>query len=130
MKLEHLAIWARDIEVLRRFYEMYFGATSSEKYVNSAKKFESYFLSFESGARLELMHRPDINKRRNDFEDGECLGYAHLAISVESELKVDALTNRLTSDGYSCIDGPRRTGDKCYESAILDPEGNRIEITS
>ena len=130
MKLEHFAIWANDVDTIRHFYETYFGAVSNEKYTNSAKKFESYFLSFESGARLEVMHRPDVNETRNGGNDSEFLGYAHLAISVGSESNVDVLTEQIVSDGFKCIDGPRRTGDGYYESVILDPEGNRIEITS
>jgi lactoylglutathione lyase len=27
------------------------------------------------------------------------------------------------------VDGPRRTGDGYYESVVLDPEGNRLELT-
>ncbi len=56
------------------------------------------------------------------------LGWAHLAISVGSERLVDELTQRLRNDGVAVIDGPRRTGDGYYESVVIDPDGNRIEI--
>jgi lactoylglutathione lyase len=127
MKLEHFAAWSGNIERLREFYECYFGARSNAKYTNAKTGFESYFLSFDDGARLELMQRPDI--RPNDRAEETIRGYAHLAISVGSEEIVDALTKRLEEDGYECLSGPRRTGDGYYESVILDPDGNRIEIT-
>ncbi len=114
---------------MRVFYETWFGATANEKYSNSQKQFQSYFLSFASGARLELMQRPDISAVNRQDAGQEFHGYAHLAISVGSEAAVDDLTARLVAAGFPKLDGPRRTGDGYYESVILDPEGNRIEIT-
>lgn len=128
MQITHLAIWVTDLEKLKTFYEDYFEAQASTKYVNTEKQFQSYFLTFNSGARLELMHRPDIPSTGRSVGQ-ESLGYTHLAMSVGSEAAVDALTKRLAHDGYQRLDGPRRTGDGYYESVILDPEGNRIEIT-
>lgn len=128
-RIEHVAIWARDIERLKSFYEKYFDAEASSKYTNERKQFQSYFLTFSSGARLELMQRPDVNETKGNKVTREFPGYAHLAISTGSESAVDELTNKLTGDGYKLLDGPRRTGDGYYESVILDPEGNRIEIT-
>jgi lactoylglutathione lyase len=126
MRIEHVALWTRDIERLRAFYERYFGATAGGRYENQRKQFQSYFLSFEDGARLELMHSPrigDADARK------ERIGYAHLALSLGSEAAVDALTGRLRADGYAVIDGPRHTGDGYYESVVLDPDGNRIELS-
>ena len=128
MHIEHVAIWTKNLERLKTFYETYFQAQAGEKYVNPTKQFESYFLSFAAGARLELMARPDIPASRDDVE-AQFTGYIHLAISVGSKEQVDALTRRLQQDGYGVIDGPRRTGDGYYESVVLDPDGNRIEIT-
>lgn len=128
MHITHLAIWANDLEGLKAFYERYFGARASATYRNAQKQFESCFLTFTTGARLELMHRPDIPGAAVR-SGAESLGYAHLALSVGSEAAVDELTVRLVNDGYRRLDGPRRTGDGYYESVILDPEGNRIEIT-
>jgi lactoylglutathione lyase len=127
MKIEHMAIWTGDIERLRTFYETYFDATPSARYVNAAKQFESCFLSFPEGARLEIMHSPQIHPRAQ--EDPARTGYAHLAFSMGSREQVDALTSRLQNDGYRLLDGPRVTGDGYYESLFLDPDGNRIEIT-
>jgi len=127
MKIDHLAIWVSDLEASRQFYETYFKATAGEKYHNPTKSFTSYFLSFEEGCRLELMYRPDIAKV---LEQGqEALGFTHFAISVASKSKVDTLTERLRQDGFNILSEPRTTGDDYYESVVLDPEGNRIEIT-
>jgi lactoylglutathione lyase len=125
MHIEHVALWTRNLEKLKAFYETYFGAQSGAKYVNTEKQFESYFMSFASGARLELMQMPTIPSSR----EGQSAGYAHLAFSAGSEPLVDALTARLQKDGYQVISGPRHTGDGYYESIVIDPDGNRVEIT-
>lgn len=126
MRIEHVAIWVNDLERSREFYTTTFGAVSGERYENPAKRFSSYFLSFPGdGARLELMAKPGLNK-----SEADALGYAHLAISVGSERAVNKLTERLRANGYSIIDGPRRTGDGYYEAVVLDPDGNRVEITA
>lgn len=128
MQISHFALWVNDLERVKSFYERYFGAQANAKYVNERKQFQSYFLTFAGGPSLELMQRPDI--RPLDRAPGqEFLGYAHLAVAVGSTTAVDGLTARLVADGYRHIDGPRWTGDGYYESAIVDPEGNRIEIT-
>ena len=129
IRIEHIAIWANDIETLKAFYERYFAATANAKYSNEKKQFQSYFLTFASGARLELMQRPDVKPLTGKNPTQEWIGYAHLALSVGSEMAVDELTQRLVNDGYKRLAGPRRTGDGYYESVVLDPEGNRIEIT-
>ncbi|MEZ4656284.1 MAG: VOC family protein [Caldilineaceae bacterium] len=128
MKIEHIAIWTTRLEELKSFYERYFGARTNAKYRNAAKQYESYFLTFASGARLEIMQRPDILPLTRTATH-QYMGYTHLAFAVGSEAAVDALTARLAADGYAHIDGPRRTGDGYYESVVLDPDGNRIEIT-
>ncbi len=127
MKIEHLAIWVADLEASKRFYETYFKAKSGEKYHNPVKQFTSYFLSFDSGSRLELMHRPDIAKVLKSGE--EVMGFTHFAIAVGNKIEVDELTELLRRDGYKIIGEPRTTGDGYYESVVLDIEGNRIEIT-
>ncbi|MEP3210804.1 MAG: VOC family protein [Maribacter sp.] len=127
MRIEHIAIWVSDIERMRTFYEHYFAAKSGKKYVNSSKNFTSYFLSFEAGTRLELMHKPEIVSLDN--AEKEHLGYIHFAISVGSKEKVDSLSEKLRKDGFTIAGEARTTGDGYYESVVLDPEGNRIEIT-
>jgi lactoylglutathione lyase len=127
MKLDHVAIWAVDIELMRTFYEKYFDARSNPQYENERKRFTSYFLTFPGGGRLELMHRPDIQRIPDSQSSREFIGYAHLGVELGSRAAVDALTKRLQGDGFPLLDGPRRTGDGYYESMVADPEGNRIE---
>lgn len=129
MYIEHLALWCRDLERMRAFYELYFGAISNEKYINTKKQFESYFLSFEQGPRLEIMQMNSIPAHSNDVY-AQFTGLIHFAVSVGSEEKVNTLTERLRSDGYEVVGEPRWTGDGYYESVVFDPEQNRIEITN
>jgi len=128
MHIEHIAIGTVDLERLKSFYENWFGAKSSDKYTNSAKGYESYFLSFASGARMEIMKRVDV-VYSDAGEDVPMAGYAHAAFSVGSREEVDELTERLRKAGVKVVDGPRTTGDGYYESVVLDPDGNRLEIT-
>ncbi len=127
MKIEHLAIWVEDLEEMKKFYLKFFELKSNDKYVNNIKQFSSYFLSFASGARIELMRKPDLHKSPHAAK--EKLGFAHFAISVGSKEKVDSLTNLIRENGYTVVGEPRVTGDGYYESVISDPEGNLIEIT-
>lgn len=127
MKIEHIAIWTSDLEKMKEFYLRFFELESNEKYYNPKKQFSSYFLSFKKGARIELMHRPDISEflENSDVK----LGLTHFAISVGSKQKVDAITETIRKNGFTVIGEPRITGDGYYESVIADPEGNWIEIT-
>ncbi|MGC3948544.1 MAG: VOC family protein [Chryseolinea sp.] len=128
MKIEHIAIWTFDLERLRLFYEKYFMATAGKKYFNEKKGFQSYFLTFEEGARLEIMQMPGIVASANTTAV-QTAGFIHIAISVGELAEVDTLTKRLRDDGYNVVGEPRWTGDGYYESVVLDPDGNRIEIT-
>lgn len=128
MRIEHLAIWAGDIELLRAFYAEYFNMKCGNKYTNPSKGFTSYFLSFgEDKTRIELMHIPGIQGPAS--KEG-LKGLAHFAIAVGNQETVNMLTERLRADGYVILSEPRTTGDGCYESAVADPEGNRVEITA
>jgi lactoylglutathione lyase len=127
MRIEHVAMWTTDLARCKHFYVSYFGATAGPTYVNPVKGFESCFLSFADGARLEVMTTASLSLV--EFPPGvQRLGLTHLAISVGSARLVDELTQRLRDDGIAVVDGPRRTGDGYYESVIIDPDGNRIEI--
>ncbi|WP_134089848.1 VOC family protein [Olivibacter sp. XZL3] len=131
MRIDHVAIWVKDLEISRNFYSKYFNMKSNERYNNPRKSFCSYFLSFEENntTRIELMQRPDVLE--NKFDDrGMVYGLAHLAISVGSKNEVDRLTELLRSDGYRVVGEPRTTGDGYYESVIADCDGNWIEITA
>ncbi|MBR4785978.1 MAG: VOC family protein [Fibrobacter sp.] len=198
MRIEHIAIWAKDIDQVCEFYRKYFGGVVQPLYHNPAKQFTSRFVTFESGARLEIMHRPDIegnaetvgtlrmfaigkpiatliasvikhtsmfcdsrlirfHVKHSQTEDAtknsffgisevqqvavaqatanmmagvaEHLGFAHISFSVGSKEEVDRLTQKMSEDGIAIVGEPRTTGDGYYESVVLDPEGNRIEIT-
>lgn len=125
MLIGHIALYTDNLEELRDFYVNYFGALSDELYENPVTGFQSYFLNFDDGARLEIMKRPHIADRA----EGQNLGYAHLALSTGSTSMVDSLTEQLRTDGFTVKDGPRWTGDGYYESVVLDPDQNEIEIT-
>jgi lactoylglutathione lyase len=128
MYIEHLAIWCKDLEAMKDFYVKYFGAVANKQYHNPRNQFYSYFLNFEKGPRLELMQMPRIPDSLNDVME-QFMGLIHFAVSVGSEEKVNTITEQFRKDGIRIVGEPRKTGDGYYESAILDIEGNRIEIT-
>ena len=126
MKIEHVALYVSDLEAAKQFFCTYFNATANNGYHNPRTDFRSYFLTFDDGARLEIMHKPhlaDAGQRQDR------LGYAHIALRAGSKTRVDELTARLEADGYEVRSGPRTTGDGYYESCIVDLEGNLLEIT-
>ena len=126
MRIEHIAMYVNDLEKAREFFMKYFNATSNEGYHNKTTDFRSYFLSFDDGARLEIMNKPQMS----DEEKGlNRTGYIHIAFSLGSKEAVDMLTEKIGNDGYNVISGPRTTGDGYYESCIIGIEGNQIEIT-
>lgn len=130
MFLEHVAIWASDLEKLKEYYEGYFEGRSNVKYINQSKGFESYFLSFASGARIELMKRADIPENLNDTIEKQHRGIIHLAFGVETMKEVDDKAEELKKAGFPILSGPRKTGDGYYEFETLDPENNRIEVST
>jgi len=123
--IEHVAIWCRDLETMREFYVSQFGAVAGPLYRNCARGFQSYFLSFSAGARLELM---SLEQPLANAVPAPATGLAHFALALGTEAEVDAMTARLRAAGSPVVDGPRRTGDGYYESVVLDPEGNRVEL--
>ena len=126
MKIEHIAMYVQDLEREKRFFEIYFQASAGERYNNFRTGFSSYFLTFEDGARLELMTRLEVqNREKLPYRTG----FHHLSISVGDRDAVDRLTRWMQNDGYTVVSGPRVTGDGYYESCVLDEEGNQIEIT-
>jgi len=126
MKIEHIAMYVNNIEQTKQFFIKYFDAKANNMYHNQTTGFKSYFLSFDGGARLEIMNKPEMN---DDEKSIARTGYIHIAFSVGSKEKVDSLTEQLKKDGYKVLSGPRTTGDGYYESCIIDIEGNQIEIT-
>jgi lactoylglutathione lyase len=126
LRIEHVALWVRDIESVAAFYARYFGARVGALYQNPRKGFESRFLEIGAGARLEIMRRSGLTTRAPEPQ----LGLAHVAIAVGDEAAVDALAARFSAEGVVLVDGPRRTGDGYYECVVHDPEGNRVEVTA
>ena len=108
------------------FYIKYFNGKASDIYNNPQKRFTSCFIFFDGDCRLELMNRTDIANRA---DDKDCIGITHLAFSVGSKEKVNQLTEHIRVDGFTVVSNPRITGDGYYESVVLDPDGNFIEIT-
>ena len=130
MILEHVAIWSKDIEKLKAFYCRYFGAVSNELYHNASKSFKSYFLNFETGARLEIMQKPAIPGNLNDTIVAQHLGIIHLAFDVHTMQNVNDKAIESQNDGFTILGGPRKTGDGYYEFETLDPDNNRLEVTT
>lgn len=126
MKIEHVAMYVNELEAAKDFFVKYFRATANNGYHNPDTGFSSYFVSFDDGARLEIMHMPGVSDPVKEMQE---TGYIHLAFSVGSREKVDELTQRLAADGYKIESEPRTTGDGYYESCIVGVEGNLIEIT-
>lgn len=126
MKIEHVAMYVNDLERAKHFFEKYFGAVSNDMYHNKKTDFKSYFLTFDDGARLEIMNRPDMEENAKSLKR---TGFIHIAFSVGSKEQVDMLTAQMKKGGYEVISGPRTTGDGYYESCIVAIEGNQIEIT-
>lgn len=129
MRIEHLAIWTYNLERLRSFYMNYFDASSTEIYYNHSREFRSYFLLFDGDCRIEIMEMPNIGKSKNDPLKNYT-GLTHFAIRAGSKNEVDHLTEAIRSDGYKVVSEPRTTGDGYYESVVLDPDGNRVEIVA
>lgn len=128
MRIDHIAIWAEDLELLREFYMQYFNMSCDDKYINPRKNFSSYFLSFDDGgARIEIMNIP---RKDDPVSRGDLKGLAHFAISVDNKKNVDDMATRFKKDGVTILSNPRTTGDGYYECAITDPEGNYVEITT
>ena len=126
MKIEHIAMYVNNLDAARDFFVKYLGGISNNGYHNRNTGFRSYFLTFEDGARLEIMNKPgmiDMDKPINRT------GLIHIAFSVGGKEKVDELTEKLKIDGFEVLSGPRTTGDGYYESCIVGIEGNQIEIT-
>ena len=126
IRVDHIAIYVRDLELMREFYTQWFGAVSNDGYYNAKTGLRTYFLSFGDGLRVEIMNRPELTDNTSSIEH---YGYAHLALKVDYKEMVNKLTVDLASAGYEVLSEPRITGDRYYESCISDPEGNRIEIT-
>ena len=130
MKIEHIAIWTYKLEELKEFYCNNFGGSTNAKYINEKKHFQSYFISFETGARLELMTRTDIIDQPKSSADPMQTGYTHFAFGVDTMEEVENKASELVAQGFQILSGPRVTGDGYYEFETMDPDGNRIEVAT
>ena len=126
MTIDHIAMYVKDLEKAREFFVKYLDGKSNDGYHNRTTDFRSYFITFDGGARLEIMTRPELAESGTELLQ---TGYIHIAFRVGSKEKVDLLTERFRQDGFEVISGPRTTGDGYYESCIIGIEGNQIEIT-
>jgi lactoylglutathione lyase len=130
MKIEHVAIWTDNLERLKNYYIKYFDGKPGVKYSNDKKKFHSYFISFASGARLEIMTIPGIENNLDNEKRQYQKGIIHLAFGMETIQQVDEKAIQLKADGFKILSWPRKTGDGYYEFETLDPDDNRIEVTA
>ena len=130
MTLEHVAIWTDNLEQLKDYYTKYFGGIPNDKYTNENKQFHSYFISFNSGTRLEIMTMPNIPTNLNDTVIKQHKGIIHLAFGVNTKQEVEEKAAQLKGDGFEILSGPRKTGDGYYEFETLDPDNNRLEVTA
>ena len=127
MRIEHIALFCKNLEQMRHFFLDHFEAVSNEQYHNPRTGLRTYILTFPTGgARLELMQRPDAIDANPSKPN---IGFIHISFALGNKETVDAKTIELRDAGYQVISGPRTTGDGYYESCILGPEGIQIEIT-
>ena len=56
MRIEHVAMYVNDLDAARDFFVTFLGGVSNDGYHNEKTGFRSYFISFEDGARLEIMN--------------------------------------------------------------------------
>ncbi|MBK7132002.1 MAG: VOC family protein [Bacteroidales bacterium] len=130
MTLDHVALWTNQLEILKGYYVKYFNGRANKKYINKKTGFESYFISFDSGSRLEIMQKPGIPENLNDRVVNQHLGLIHLSFGVENMELVNLKSEEMAKAGFRILRGPRKTGDGYYEFETLDPDNNRIEVAA
>jgi|ERR1035437_4361547 lactoylglutathione lyase len=130
MTIDHVAIWTTQLEKMKDYYVRYFNGIANNKYRNNENQYESYFVSFDCGSRIELMQKPGIPENLNDTVEKQYLGIIHLAFGVENTDLVNQKLKELAGDGYKILRGPRKTGDGYWEFETLDPDNNRIEVSA
>jgi lactoylglutathione lyase len=130
MRIDHIAIWTTNLDLLKNYYVKYFNGHAGEKYFNAETHFESYFITFDSGSGIELMKKPGIPENLNDRQIKQHLGLIHLAFEEENMEMVNTKARELANNGFKIIRGPRKTGDGYYEFETSDPDNNRIEVVT
>jgi lactoylglutathione lyase len=125
MRIAHIALWTRDLDMAAKFFETYFDATIGNPYHSKNRVgFVSRFVRLPGGdVQIELMTGPWVADA-----SGESVGWDHVAIALGSERAVLALAERCKVDG--CLkSGPRWTGDGFFEAVVVMPDGSPVEIT-
>lgn len=122
MKLHHIAFWSKDIEALIEFYRTYFGG--EVLFRHESGDFQCVFVKIFSGLTLEIMTRSKLC----DAVAEDRVGYSHFSIEVDSKDEVDRLTDYFIAHKIPMKKVKEQYDDGFYESAVLDPDGNIIEI--
>lgn len=122
MKLHHIAFWTRDIEKQLAFYQKYFDGQVLFKYQSG--DFSSAFIKICGCANLELMSRSDLK----DGGPTDRVGYSHFSIEVDSKAEVDRFTDIFIADNVPLEKIKEQYDDGFYESSVIDPDGNLVEI--
>jgi len=126
--LEHVALWTTRLEQLKDFYVDHFEGVAGPRYENRSKGFASYFVTFAGGSRLEVMQMPSVPRSLDDVHR-QFTGFIHISFAPDSAAEIDRLTAVLEDAGCAVLERPHTTGDGYYESVILDPDGNRVELS-
>ena len=127
MKIAYVSMYVNDLDKMKDFFVKYFKATVNDKYENFQKGYIYCYLKFDEGSRLSLVSGPNIVEPQ---EQALVRGLNRFAIAVNSKEEVKSITDQLEKDGYQVVNGFRMNGYGEYESRILDPEGNELEITT
>lgn len=127
MRIQHVALWTRDIEAAARFWADHFGARVGDRYESARRPgFVSRFVRLEGGAAIELMTGPWLAAAEPELERE---GWAHIAVTVGSREMVRSLAERLQAAGL-LVSAPRLTGDGFFEAVARTPDGALVEITA
>ena len=129
MQIDHIAIWTDKLEELKDFYVKYFGGTAGSKYKNEKTQFESYFLTFGQGARIELMHKPFIPGNINDEEVWQHIGIIHIAFHAGSAVEVENKAKQLEKDGYKTSDSALNRGEYFHQKVLCPGQGSELDNT-
>ena len=127
MRIATISMNVTDLNKVKDFYAKYFGAKVDDKYENFRTGYTYCFLSFDNGARLLLVSGSNIVDRKRE---DNVAGFSRISIAVDGADKVQELATQIARDGFQIVSGFRMNGYGEYESRVLDPEGNEVEIVT